>query len=207
MKSKNGSRHSRSAQKAILKEMMEIEMQIRHLEDGGIYTELLQEFENEKSYYQEVVDKWAALKTAAGIIEKTLHYAKEDKLPQTLAVAGSYFSFLTDNKYEKLLFDDEMLSVMDSKGEKWRSDDLSRGTVEPLYISLRLAFIKITKESIEFPVLIDDPFVNLDDTRVRKMYDLLTEFDEEIQLIYFSFDHRIHSFIEEKNCVYLTNQQ
>ncbi|MER2063475.1 MAG: AAA family ATPase, partial [Alkalibacterium sp.] len=75
-------------QKAVMKEIMSDEMQIKQLEDGGTYTELLQEFENEKSYYQEVVNTWMTLKTAAGIIEKTLQHAKEDKLPQALAVAS-----------------------------------------------------------------------------------------------------------------------
>jgi uncharacterized protein YhaN len=71
---------------------------------------------------------------------------------------------------------------------------------------MRLAFIKATKESIRFPVLIDDPFVNLDDERVRKMYQLLSEFDPDVQVIYFSFDSRIQAFIEEDKCVYLTKQ-
>ncbi|SFB83359.1 Uncharacterized protein YhaN [Alkalibacterium subtropicum] len=190
-------------QKVCMKAIMADEMKIRRLEDGGVYTELLQEFENEKSYYQEVVNKWTTLKTAAGIIEKTLHYAKEDKLPQALSIAGSFFSFLTDGRYQSLLFEDDVLFVIDKFGRRWRSDDLSRGTVEPLYISLRLAFIKATKESIKLPVLIDDPFVNLDDKRVRKMYQLLNDFDPDIQMIYFSFDPRIQAFIEEDKCVYL----
>lgn len=193
-------------QKECMKEIMTDEMKIRRLEDGGVYTELLQEFENEKSYYQEVVTKWSSLKTAAGIIEKTLHYAKEDKLPQALSVAESFFSFLTNGRYQKLFFEDDVLYIIDRFGSRWRSDDLSRGTVEPLYISMRLAFIKATKESIRFPVLIDDPFVNLDDERVRKMYQLLSEFDPDVQVIYFSFDSRIQAFIEEDKCVYLTKQ-
>ncbi|OJF95768.1 AAA family ATPase [Alkalibacterium sp. 20] len=195
-----------SEQKDIMKKMMEIEMQIKRLEDGGTYTELLQEYENEKSYYQEVVNEWSILKSAAGIIEKTLHHAKEDKLPHTLSIAASFFSFLTSEKYQQLVFDEDDLFVIDNNGNKWRSEDLSRGTVEPLYIALRLAFIKATKESIQFPILIDDPFVNLDSLRVKKMYELLTSFDKDIQLIYFSFDQRIHSFIEDDNCVYLKNK-
>ncbi|MFO8069289.1 MAG: AAA family ATPase [Alkalibacterium sp.] len=190
-------------QKDIMKKMMEIEMQIKQLEDGGTYTELLQEYENEKSYYQDMVNEWSTLKAAAGIIEKTLHYAKEDKLPHTLSIAESYFSFLTNEKYQQLVFDEDDLYVIDNNGNKWHSEDLSRGTVEPLYIALRLAFIKATKESIQFPILIDDPFVNLDSLRLKKMYELLTSFDKDIQLIYFSFDQRIHSFIENNNCVYL----
>ncbi len=195
-----------SEQKDSMKKIMAIEMQIRRLEDGGTYTELLQEYENEKSAYQEIVDEWSTLKTAAGMIEKTLHYAKEDKLPHALTIAESYFSFLTNGKYQRLMFDEKTLFIIDSEGNKWQSEDLSRGTVEPLYISLRLAFIEATKETIKFPIIIDDPFVNLDTERLKKMYELLTQFDKEIQLIYFSFDQRIHSFIDDQHCVYLSNQ-
>jgi len=190
-------------QKACMKEIMTDEMEIKQLEDGGVYTDLLQAFENEKSYYQEVVKRWMTFKSAAGIIEKTLHFAKEDKLPQALSIAETYFGFLTKDKYRKLMFEDDTLYITDSSGDRWRTEDLSRGTVEPLYISLRLAFIKATKDAVRFPVLIDDPFVNLDDERVRRMYQLLTTFDPDIQVIYFSFDPRIHAFIEEDNCVYL----
>ncbi|GEK91455.1 AAA family ATPase [Alkalibacterium kapii] len=190
-------------QKDIEKKIMSDEMKIKQLEDGGLYTDLLQKFENEKSYYQETVEQWTALKTAAGIIEKTLHYAKKDSLPQALSVAESYFKFLTDNKYQKLFFEGEDLFAVDKLGKKWGSKDLSRGTVEPLYISLRLAFIKTAKDKLTFPILIDDPFVNLDNQRVQNMYQLLSEFDETIQVIFFSFDPRVKSFTKESKCVYL----
>ncbi|MDN6194618.1 MAG: hypothetical protein L0I88_06240, partial [Alkalibacterium sp.] len=60
-------------QKEINKNIMADEMTLKQLEDGGLYSEILQTFENEKSYYQEIVYKWTTFKTAAGIIEKTLH--------------------------------------------------------------------------------------------------------------------------------------
>lgn len=190
-------------QKEINKNIMADEMTLKQLEDGGLYSEILQTFENEKSYYQEIVYKWTTFKTAAGIIEKTLHYAKKDNLPQALSVAETYFSFLTNDKYKKLQFEQETLFIIDKWGNKWKSEDLSRGTVEPLYISLRLAFVKTAKEKIQFPILIDDPFVNLDNQRVKKMYELLSKFDENIQIIYFSFDPRIQAFIGDDKYVYL----
>lgn len=187
----------------VMKQIMEIEREIKELEDGGTYSELLQEFENDKSVYQEIVDEWNTLKVASAIIEKTLQHAKEDKLPQTIQTAETYFSYLTDGEYTRILVEEDALFVMNQIGEKWNVKELSRGTVEPLYIALRLAFIKNTRESIQFPVIIDDSFVNLDQTRLEKMYLLLNEFSKDCQVIYFSFDHSLSTYFDSGSLTHL----
>lgn len=65
---------------------------------------------------------------------------------------------------------------------------LSRGTAEPLYVAIRLAYIKNTTDILELPVIMDDPFVNFDAQRRVNTYKLLEFLQEDLQIIYFTFD-------------------
>lgn len=190
----------------IIRDIMGVEHHIKELEEGGTYSELLQEFENDKSVYQDKVNEWSALNIAAALIEKTLHHAKEDKLPHTIKKAETYFSYLTDGEYDGIVVEEDTLFVLNREGDKWNVKELSRGTVEPLYIALRLAFIQNTKDSVRFPIIIDDSFVNLDLKRIEKMYYLLLEVSKDNQIIYFTFDQTIRSYVTTQNYTLLDEQ-
>ncbi|WP_208559116.1 ATP-binding protein [Marinilactibacillus kalidii] len=176
--------------KQLTQKKIELEVQVKRLEEGGEYTALLQSFENKKSALQELVNQWVTKKLAAHMIEQTLKYARKDRLPQTIIDAEKYFEYLTQGKYSKIVVDDEAIQVLDREGQYFEASELSRGTAEPLYVSLRLAFIKNIQDTIKLPLLIDDGFVNLDWTRRSRMYELLKEISQTTQVLYFSFDEQ-----------------
>src|SRR5699024_9198992 len=74
---------------------------------------------------------------------------------------------------------------------------LSRGTAEPLYVAIRLAYIKNTRDMMELPVIMDDPFVNFDEKRRENMYRLLQELSTDLQIIYFTFDDTAFGYFRE----------
>ncbi|WP_225744396.1 AAA family ATPase [Marinilactibacillus sp. Marseille-P9653] len=193
-----------SSIKSCTQEKIEIEVHIKRLEEGGEYTTLLQEFENEKSHLQELVNSWVTSKLASNIIEKTLKYARKDRFPQTIMDAENYFSYLTQGKYTKIVIDDETVFILNNEGHYFRADELSRGTAEPLYVALRLAFINNIKDTIRMPLLVDDGFVNLDRTRRTRMYELLKEISQTTQVIYFSFDQQSLESLEDGQKTILT---
>ena len=54
-----------------------------------------------------------------------------------------------------------MKVVVKNKDEKWLfASELSRGTLDQLLVSIRLAFIENLSSKIALPILIDDGFVN-----------------------------------------------
>lgn len=192
-------------QKEWTKNAIEIEYKISELEDGGIYSELLQIYENEKSLYQEVADEWSTYKIAAALIENTLKNAKENQLPQTLKLAETYFSYITSNHYTSISLEADQFFVSDSQGKKWQASELSRGTVEPLYIAIRLAFVVSNREHIEYPVIIDDSFVNIDENRKGSIYKLLNEISQSVQVIYFTFDETTLDYIPDSHVIKLNH--
>lgn len=191
----------------LTKQKIEIGYQIKQLEEGGTYSELLQQFENEKSVYQKAVDEWNTLKIASNLIEKTLKYAKDNQLPKTLALAETYFKQLTNGYYETITLESDSFYVTDRWGRSWEAEELSRGTVEPLYIAVRLAFVYSSRDSIHFPIIIDDSFVNMDKERRQRIYELLDTISNEIQIIYFSFDSSVIDSVPSTKLTRLTDKQ
>lgn len=182
---------------------VELAYEIKELEEGGTYSELLQKYENEKSIYQDAADQWSTYKIASALIERTLNNAKANQLPQTMALAEKYFSTLTSGDYPSIQMDSNEFFVIDRNGKKWAAEELSRGTVEPLYIAIRLAFVVSFKDTVRFPVIIDDSFVNVDEARKNKLYDLLNEISQSVQVIYFTFDSTITDYVPESHVLKL----
>lgn len=183
---------------------IELEVHIKKLEEGGEYTALLQEFENEKSALQDLVNDWVAKRLASYMIEKTLKYARKDRFPDTIKDAERYFSYLTDGVYNKITIDEDSVYVLSKEGNYFKADELSRGTAEPLYVALRLAFILNIQDIIRMPLLIDDGFVNLDHIRRNKMYELLKEISQKTQVLYFSFDRQSYENLNDSQITLLT---
>jgi uncharacterized protein YhaN len=189
-------------EKVLLKEKVALEMQIKNLEEGGEYAILLQDFENEKNELQQMVDEWASQKLAAAMIKQTLKYAMNDRLPKTIKEAEKYFSYLTNDNYSRIVMDEENLRVMDKEGTMFNAEELSRGTAEPLYVSLRMAFVKNSQDMLSFPIIVDDGFVNFDHHRKNRMYHLLKEISETTQVLLFSFDEEnLSRFTQEEHTV------
>ncbi|MFJ1627267.1 ATP-binding protein [Marinilactibacillus psychrotolerans] len=185
---------------------IKLEINIKNLEEGGEYTALLQEFENEKSLLQELVNKWISKRLASYMIERTLKYARKDRFPETIKDAERYFAHLTNDAYKKIVINNETVWVLTQDGNYLKAEELSRGTAEPLYVALRLAFIANIQDTIRMPLLIDDGFVNLDRNRRARMYQLLKEISKKTQVIYFSFDSTSYKNLEENQITFLTNE-
>jgi uncharacterized protein YhaN len=182
--------------KEALIELANIQLNIENIEEDGTYTEKLQAFENEKAVAQHLTDEWISNKLAAGIIKETLNRITEDRFREIILDAQDYFTLLTDGEYEQIIFKDDVLFVQHHQGNVVDVQELSRGTAEPLYVAIRLAYIKNTQDMMELPIIMDDPFVNFDPQRVDNMYRLLQKLSGHLQIIYFSFDPRALEYFD-----------
>lgn len=178
-------------------ELANSQLSIENLERDGTYTEALQEFENQKAATQRLVDEWVSNKIAAGMIQETLNQVTKDRFQEIIFDAENYFRLLTDGEYEKIVFKEEDLFVQHRKGKVIDVKVLSRGTSEPLYVAVRLAYIKNTQDMIELPIIMDDPFVNFDRTRQKNMYQLMQQLGKEAQIIYFTFDPGARDYFDQ----------
>ncbi len=128
-----------------------------------------------------------------------MRHGKEDRLPQNLTDMRTYFERLTDGKYTQIIFQKSGLKIRQNDGTVFEPFELSQGTIEQLYIAMRFAFIKNTADIANMPILVDDGFVNFDNTRKEVVYELLRELSATAQIFFFTFDRTVvQKFSEEQ---------
>ena len=117
---------------------------------------------------------------------------KFNEIQPNLVSAKKYLAKITDNKYNDIDFETRCIRG-DNKGDKeW--DKLSRGTKEQLYLALRLGFAdNYPKDRYgnpnglpELPLIIDDAFVNFDNSRTAAVLKCLEEFAKNNQVLFFT---------------------
>ncbi len=189
--------------KETMRELANTQLRIKNLEKDGSYSEALQDFENQKATTQSLVDEWISDKLASEIIQSTLNQVTKDRFEDIILEINYYFSLLTNGEYENILFKEDELFVQNRNGRVVEVKSLSRGTAEPLYVAIRIAYITKMQDIIRLPIIMDDPFVNFDQQRKKNMYRLLEELSDKLQIIYFSFDLDLDDEFKEKQIIHL----
>lgn len=97
------------------------------------------------------------------------------------------------NKYIGMLGTDLTLAIdkdlnvsVDAEGSFHKSDYLSEGYKDMVNFCARMALVDALFEDVTPPVILDDPFVNLDDAKVPNALKLVKDLANEKQVIYFA---------------------
>jgi uncharacterized protein YhaN len=90
--------------------------------------------------------------------------------------AGEYLRLATRGAYQKISLDERTLTprVWVEAARGWKGPAaLSQGTVDQLYLSLRLALLEVICQGRTPPLFLDEPFVNVDPDRMAGVLRLL----------------------------------
>jgi uncharacterized protein YhaN len=68
--------------------------------------------------------------------------------------------------------------------------DLSQGTLDVVYLAARLGLVRLVTGESRPPLVLDDPFVTLDDVRAPRALELLREIAGDFQVIYLTASDR-----------------
>ncbi|MGL2255786.1 ATP-binding protein [Oenococcus oeni] len=153
--------------------------------DTDYQTKLQQQSDLETDINNDLTEYFAN-KLASSWINESLYQISHKRMPEIRSRAEQYFAELTENKYVSIIFGDNSLLVANQQNEKFYSYELSKGSSEQLYVSLRLAFAESVAEKNSLPFLIDDSFVNFDVERKSIMDNILHRLAEKYQIIYFT---------------------
>ncbi|MEY8753615.1 AAA family ATPase [Peribacillus frigoritolerans] len=195
------------AKSLLLEKRADAKHKIKQLEVSGIYDDLLHRFHEEKAAFNEEAKGWAKLAIAKSLLNKTLDRYKREHLPKVIADAERHFSFLTNGSYRKIILDQsgEGILVQRSDGLSFRVEEVSRGTAEQIYVSLRLALADHTFENDSFPLIIDDSFVNFDAERTKRILELLKKVSEKRQILFFTCHRYIMEHFSENQVIRLSS--
>lgn len=95
--------------------------------------------------------------------------------------ASMYMSNITNGKYDTIDIDEELNIRIETKnGKVIPVGKLSQGTIEQIYMSLRLAAAEIIFEDDKKPILLDDAFVMYDNKRMANTMKFMAENLEQV---------------------------
>ena len=119
----------------------------------------------------DAVAEWRRWRLARELLDQTLERFVRDHQPQVLTDASATFAEITGGRYRKVVQGDDgrSLGVIDAGGGRLTTDQLSRGTQEQLYLSLRLGLARLfaDQRAVPLPLVLDDVLVNFDPDRAR----------------------------------------
>jgi uncharacterized protein YhaN len=111
--------------------------------------------------------------------------------------ASENFVALTDGAYSGLRIDPggeagPSLVAIEASGEEKEQGQLSDGTLDQVWLAVRLAAILQAARETSFPLVLDDVFVQFDDLRSRAALRLLATLSKQLQVIVFTHhDHLV----------------
>jgi len=136
------------------------------------------------------------------IVYKLTHEVMEEAKRQTMSSArdelepriADHLSYITQGRYDDVKADDDLnLRVFSSEKGGWiaaESEELSRGTLDQLYLAARLALLELLYRDARPPLLLDDPFVKFDPSRREQALELCKEVAKTHQVLLFTcHDH------------------
>ena len=107
--------------------------------------------------------------------------------PQLNKKASQYFSTITENKYVRIFCDEEFGLKIDTDIPR-ESSYFSGGTVDQLYLSLRLALTDMLFGERKMPLILDQPFLQYDPMRKNNTVALLENMSDKRQTLLFTTD-------------------
>jgi DNA repair exonuclease SbcCD ATPase subunit len=150
--------------------------------------------ESARTYYR-------SLQTAQRVLDEAFSEMENVFAPQVNERAGTYLSQLTGGVYSKLHVDRSFSVEMASEGDYSYHpiDYFSGGTVDQVYLALRLAISDLVQTSDDkMPLLLDDAFMQYDDVRAGLGLNMLRELSRSRQIILFTCHKRMKDMYEER---------
>ncbi len=134
---------------------------------------------------------WARLRLAHALLREALNRFRERAQAPMIAAASTYFSLMTDGAFTRLVADDTtdqpVLRAERASGAIIGVEAMSEGTVDQLYLALRLAALELRRASHpHMPLVLDDVLITSDDARAANILRALERFAAASQVVLFT---------------------
>jgi len=155
---------------------------------------------NEKK--QELIFLSNSIQLASQILDEAYEEMKEKIIPEFTSNLSKATKAITFGKYQKVNFNDtEGLLVEKNDGDYVKAENLSQGTIDQMYLALRLSIAeKISKEPL--PIILDETFAYYDANRLKNTLQYLSENYKNHQIIILTCSTREKEALEELKIEY-----
>ena len=164
------------------------------------------EVEEQLEYYkeqrQELVDLEKSINIAKDTLEEAYNEMKNEITPKFTKDLSLLIEKISSNKYKKAKFDTEYgLRVEKENGEYVDCNRLSIGTIDQLYLSLRLSAMNEISEE-KMPIILDEAFAYFDNERLENILKYIYENYKENQVLIFTCSNREKEIMDRLNMEY-----
>lgn len=154
--------------------------------DPLVLTSDLRTMEDE---YNGLCEEYDAISLAVDTLRAADSELQSRFSPQLGKLAAQYMSFMTGGRYSDVLINRDFSASAKTQDDAVARDSeyLSAGTLDLMYLAVRLAVCELAMPAGETcPLIIDDALVNLDEERLRQAMALLRELARSRQIILFT---------------------
>ena len=134
-----------------------------------------EELSNTEEEYEGLMKKNNSIIVAKQALEDAYEKMKKDVTPRFTNSLSENISKISNSKYNKVAINDENGMMVElASGEYVPAERLSLGTIDQLYLSLRLSMNKeVSSENM--PIILDEAFAYYDDERLENILKFLVE--------------------------------
>lgn len=130
---------------------------------------------------------------AKDILQEAYDEMKNNISPQFINNFSKDFEKFSNGKYKNIMINDKIMVELEN-GRYVPAESLSIGTIEQIYLSLRLAINnELSKEKL--PIMLDEAFAYYDNKRLKSALEFLNNVDN--QVIIFTCSNRERDLLEQ----------
>ena len=139
---------------------------------------------------------------AKEILEQSYEKMRNTVTPKFTQELSKNISEITDGKYNKIMFNDEVGLIIElGNGNYVPASKLSIGTIDQLYLSLRLSMAEeLSKESL--PIILDEAFAYYDEERLENILEYINKKFNNHQMIILTCTDREKKILNNNNIEY-----
>ena len=184
-------------------ELTRLEMQRKEiLEKLENKSQIEEELENLRENLGGLIEYNETINIAKEGIEKAYLKMKEDITPKFSINLSNAIQNISSGKYKTVKVNEEDgLIVETENGNYVPADVLSIGTIDQLYLSLRISSInELTKENM--PIILDETFAYFDNERLGRVLEFLNKEYKDRQILILTCTNRENEILNKMNIEY-----
>lgn len=136
----------------------------------------------EERHYKELDDKRKIYTLTKEILEDSYEEMKQRITPKFAKSLSENIQKFSNNNYVGIIINDDGLKAKLPNGNLIEVDKLSLGTIEQIYLALRLSVMnELSSENM--PIILDEAFAYFDDDRLKETLEYLQKIDNQVIIL------------------------
>lgn len=139
----------------------------------------------------EIRDKQKVIKAAISAYNDALDEIKSNYIPAIAKRSSEILYMLSAGKYTSVSIKSGKIIVKDENKAPIDFNTISKQSCDQFYLSLRLAVAESSADDMTFPIILDDIFLNFNESKSAALLKFLIEYAKNKQILIFSHHNQV----------------